>query len=91
MTIEQTMEIPSNYAITIALPRSVPAGALARVSVTIPTVIESKSKTEPAVNTKSYRGILKGKGISIKRLRELQSEDKALEDTADERRNLNVR
>jgi len=38
--------------------------------------IESKNSIKPI---KSYRGILKNRGISIERLRELQREDKAIE------------
>jgi hypothetical protein len=34
---------------------------------------------------RSFRGILKGRGITLERFREIQREDKALEDTADER------
>ncbi|MCL2410181.1 MAG: hypothetical protein FWC97_00925 [Treponema sp.] len=85
MTIEQTITIPADYRIFLELPRSIPVGVKAQVSVAIPTVFEGKSIVEPQV--KSYRGILKGKGISVERLHELQREDKALEDTADTRQN----
>ena len=84
MTITQTVEIPADYRIYLELPRSVPAGAMARVSVTIPTAFESQSSTEPVKQVKSFRGILKGRGISIERFREMQREDKALEEAADE-------
>ena len=85
MTIEQTIEIQPDYSITITLPRSVPAGAMARVSITIPTAFDSQSGIEPCKTVKSFRGILKGRGISLERFREIQREDKVIEDTADER------
>jgi len=80
MTIEQTVAIPSDYRIFLELPRSVPIGVNARVSINIPTVFDSQSGIEPVKSEKSYRGILKGRGISVERLRELQREDKALEE-----------
>jgi hypothetical protein len=85
MIIEQTMEIPSNRSITIALPRSVPAGAMARVSITIPTAFDGQSSTHPAQSdtVKSLRGILKGRGITLERFREMQREDKALEEASE--------
>jgi hypothetical protein len=43
-------------------------------------VFDNRNGIEPAKPVKSYRGILKGRGISVERLRELQREDKALED-----------
>ena len=85
MTIEQTVAIPANYRIFLELPRSVPIGAQARVFITIPTAYESQSSAKPVKPLKSMRGILKGKGITIERFREMQREDKALEDAADER------
>ena len=36
MTIEQTVEIPADYRISLELPRSVPVGVNARVSISIP-------------------------------------------------------
>ena len=91
MTIEQTVEIPANYRIFLELPRSVPTGVNARVSISIPTVFDGQSAIEPVKPVKSYRGILKNRGISIERLRELQLKDKALEDAADERQNRGTR
>ena len=85
MTITQTVEIPADYRISLELPRSVPAGAMAQVSITISTAFESQSGAEPAKQVKSFRGILKDKGISLERFREMQRQDKALEDAADER------
>ncbi|MDR1128460.1 MAG: hypothetical protein LBL20_04030 [Treponema sp.] len=38
------------------------------------------------VAAKSFRGILKGRGITLERFREMQREDKALEEEAEERR-----
>ncbi|MCL1994241.1 MAG: hypothetical protein FWG66_14955 [Spirochaetes bacterium] len=78
MTIEQTITIPPDYRISFELPRSAPVGAKVHVSITIPAGFGSDG--EPAKPEKSFRGILKGKGISVERLREMQREDKALED-----------
>ena len=90
MTIERTVAIPADYRIFLELPRSVPIGANARVSISIPTVFDSQNGIEPVNPVKSYRGILKNRGISVERLRELQREDKALEDI-DERQNREIR
>ena len=84
MTIEQTVAIPADYRLFLDLPRSVPIGANAWVSINIPTEFDSQSGIEPVKPIKSYRGILKGRGISVERLRELQREDKALEDSGSE-------
>ena len=81
MTIEQTVRIPDDYRLFLELPHTIPSGAIARVSIAIPTAFDNQSIAEGPV--KSFRGILKGKGISIERLREMQSEDKAFEDVAD--------
>jgi len=87
MVIEQTVKIPADYRISLELPRSVPTGVDARVSISVPTVFDEQGVIEPVEQTKSsvYRGILKGRGISVERLRELQREDKALENAADVR------
>jgi hypothetical protein len=82
MTIEQTLKIPPNHSITIELPRSIPAGVLAQVSITIPTASEGQRSTAPTDTVKSLRGILKGKGITLERFREMQREDKALEEAS---------
>ena len=87
MTIEQTVAIPADYRIFLELPRSVPVGVQARVSITIPTALEGNSGIEPKMPVKSFRGILKGKGITVERFREMQREDKAIEDAADEGQN----
>jgi len=89
MLIEQTVEIPVDHRVFLDLPRSVPAGTKARISIVIPAIFESQSAVEPKV--KSFRGILKDKGISVERLREMQREDKSLEDAADNRQNLGTR
>jgi hypothetical protein len=78
MTIEQTIVIPADYRISLELPRS--------VSISIPTEFDSQSGSKPLNPAQSFRGILKDRGISVERLRELQREDKALEDAADERK-----
>ena len=83
MVIEQTVRVPDDYRLFLELPRTVPSGAIVRVSIAIPTAFDNQIKAESPV--KSFRGILKGKGISVERLREIQREDKALEDAADER------
>ena len=80
MIIDQTVTIPSDHRIFLELPCSVPIGVNAQVSINIPTIFDSQNSIEPAKPVKSYRGILKGRGISIERLRELQREDKVLED-----------
>ena len=85
MTIEQTVTIPADYRLFLELPRSVPTGVNARVSISVPTVFDDQSSVKPVKPEKSYRGLLKGRGISVERLRELQKEDKALEDAADAR------
>ena len=90
MNIEQMVAIPADYRISLELPRSVPVGVQARVLISIPTVFESRSGIEPQKPVKSFRGILKGKGITIERFREMQCEDKALEDEADERQNQKI-
>ena len=91
MTIEQTVAIPADHRIFLELPRSVPTGVNARVSISIPTIFDSHSGREPGGSVKSYRGILKGRGINLERLRELQREDKVLEDAAHERQNTGTR
>ncbi|MCL2765574.1 MAG: hypothetical protein FWD40_09900 [Treponema sp.] len=83
MTIEQTVTIPADYRIFLELPRSIPIGARAKVSVAIPTVFDSQSSSSP--NKKSFRGILKGKGITVDQFREMQNEDKTLEEAAESR------
>jgi cytidylate kinase len=57
---------------------------MAKVEINIPTVLETQNSLQPI---KSFRGILKGRGITLERFREMQCEDKAIEDEADERRN----
>ncbi|MCL2026544.1 MAG: hypothetical protein FWG92_07050 [Leptospirales bacterium] len=58
--------------------------------MTIPAEFESQNDKEPIKPIKSFRGILKGKGISLERLREIQREDKAMENAAVERQNRGV-
>jgi hypothetical protein len=88
MTIEQTVEIPANHRLHLELPRTVPTGVMATVEINIPTVVDAfQNSPQPGTPVKSFRGILKGRGITLERFREMQREDKALEDEADERRN----
>jgi len=82
MIIEQTIKIPNDFRIFLELPHSVPIGVNAQVSINIPTELD-QNKIEPLEHIKTYKGILKGKGISIERMRELQREDKTIEDAAD--------
>ena len=89
MVIEQTVRVPDDYRLFLELPRTVPSGAIARVSIAIPTAFDNQRTVEGQV--KPYRGILKGKGISVERLREIQVEDRALEDAADERQKHGTR
>ncbi|MCL2043480.1 MAG: hypothetical protein FWG89_05010 [Treponema sp.] len=91
MTIEQIVEIPADYRVFLDLPRSIPVGAKARIAIDIPIELESQSSIAPVKPVKSFRGILKGRGISIERLRELQRENKALEDAVDDRQNRGIR
>jgi hypothetical protein len=84
VTIEQTIKIPSDYRLYLELPRTVPTGVMAKVEINIPTVLDSP---QPGTPVKSFRGILKGRGITLERFKEMQREDKSLEDEADERRN----
>ena len=83
MTIEQTVTVSADYRLFIELPHSIPVGATAKVSVAIPTVFDSQSSDRPGI--KSFRGILKGKGITVDQLRELQREDKVHEEAVDSR------
>jgi len=43
-------------------------------------IFEGRNGTEPVKPVQSFKGILKGKGITLERFREIQREDKALED-----------
>jgi hypothetical protein len=80
MTIEQTVEIPANYRLSLELPRSIPVGAKARIEINIPTIEEpSQSGLEGAKPERSFRGILKDRGITLERFREMQQEDIELE------------
>jgi hypothetical protein len=81
MTIERTVEIPADRRLylNLELPFTVPAGIKARVAISIPV----PENSTPDRGIKSFRGILKGKGISLERFREMQREDKAIEDATD--------
>jgi hypothetical protein len=74
MTITKTVEIPENRLLTIEVPREVPTGTT--------SVVIQFPMAEPPFNTiKSFRGILKDRGITLERFREMQREDKALEES----------
>jgi hypothetical protein len=87
MSITQTVEIPPSRRLTIDVPKDVPVGQVV-LTFTPTRFFESQSGAEPAETVKSFRGILKGRGISVERLRELQLEDKSLENTVDIRHEL---
>ena len=48
MVIEQTVEIPADYRISLELPRSVPAGVQAKVAITIPITLPSTGAEQDA-------------------------------------------
>jgi hypothetical protein len=77
MTIEQTVEIPADHRLVLDLPPEIPAGK-AKAALTL--TFETPLRRDIA---KSFRGILKGRGISLDRFIEMQREDKALEDEID--------
>jgi hypothetical protein len=82
MIIEQTVEIPESGILRLELPRPFPAGIKARVEISIPAVLDIPKNS---VAPKSFRGVLKGKGITLERFRAIQQEDMAIEDEADNR------
>ncbi|MDR2096630.1 MAG: hypothetical protein LBP76_14100 [Treponema sp.] len=76
MTIEQTVEIPANYRLLLELPRSVPVGARAKIEINIPVAEETAQNGSEGVKpVNSFKGILKGRGITLERFREMQRED----------------
>jgi hypothetical protein len=79
MTIEQTVEIPADHRLTIEVPPEIPAG---RAKAALTLTFEAPALRDKA---KSFRGILKGRGISLDRFLEMRREDKALEDETDEK------
>jgi hypothetical protein len=85
MVIEQTVEIPADRCLhlSLELPFTVPAGIKTRIAISIP----APESFAPDMGIKTFRGILKGKGISLERFRAMQREDKAIEDAVDERWN----
>jgi hypothetical protein len=46
MTVEQIVEIPADYQISLTLPRSIPVGVKARIAISIPSM-SAESKKEP--------------------------------------------
>jgi hypothetical protein len=79
MTIEQTVEIPVNRQLVLDLPPEIPAGR-AKAALTLTFDVPSCRD-----KVKSFRGILKDRGISLDRFMEMQREDKALENETDEK------
>jgi hypothetical protein len=59
MTIEQTVEIPADYRISLDLPRSVPAGVMARVEITIPAVSAPGRSVPPSAAIEDVRLLLR--------------------------------
>ncbi|MDR3147280.1 MAG: hypothetical protein LBU00_02750 [Treponema sp.] len=78
MTIEQTVEIPASRRLVLDLPPEIPVG---RAKAALTLTFETPPHRD---RIKSFRGILKGRGISLDRFMETQREDKALEDQTDE-------
>ena len=60
MTIEQTIEIPSNYQMILELPRSIPVGVKARVAISIPaeTVKDHIASALPSTEIEDIRLLL---------------------------------
>jgi hypothetical protein len=79
MTIEQTVEIPASRRLIIEVPQEIPTG---RAKAALTLTFEAPPSRNKA---RSFRGILKGRGISLDRFMEMQREDKALEDETDEK------
>jgi hypothetical protein len=77
MTIEQIVEIPATRRLVLDLPPEIPAG---RAKAALTLTFEAPPSRHKA---KSFRGILKGRGISLDRFMEMQREDKVLEDETD--------
>jgi hypothetical protein len=79
MIVEQTVEIPVDRRLLFELPPQIPAG---RAKAVLTLTFETPPDRD---KVKSFRGILKGRGISLERFMEMRREDKALEDETDER------
>jgi hypothetical protein len=79
MTIEQTVEIPADHRLVLDLPPEIPEG---RAKAALTLTFEVPPHRDKA---KSFRGILKGRGISLDRFMEMRREDKALEDGTNEK------
>jgi hypothetical protein len=47
MTVEQMVDVPADYRISLELPRSIPTGVKARVAISVP-VTDTKSQSGPA-------------------------------------------
>jgi hypothetical protein len=86
MVIEQMVEIPESGILRLELPRPFPAGVKARVEINIPVVLAVPKNSD---TPKSFRGMLKGRGITLDRFRAMQQEDMAIENEFDNRRNNN--
>jgi hypothetical protein len=83
MYIEQTLEVPSDYRLSLELPHSIPIGSRARVAITISSeTLDSFTAERPAV---SYLGILNGAGPGMEAHRKAEADGKALEEAREKR------
>jgi hypothetical protein len=96
MIIEQTVEIHDDRRLVMELPKETPVGR-AKAAVTLFFETGRADENQDALSyraggtARSFRGILKGRGITLERFREIQRENKALEDAADERLHGEIR
>lgn len=83
MYIEQTLEVPADYRLSLELPHSIPIGSRAQVAITIslPT-LDSFTAERSAM---PYRGILQGTGAGMEAHRKMEAEDNALEEAREKR------
>jgi hypothetical protein len=83
MYIEQTLEIPADYRLSLELPHSIPIGSRARVAITISSpTLDSLTAEQPAI---SYLGILNGAGAGMEAHRKMEAGEKNLEEAREKR------
>ena len=61
MTIEQIIDIPADYRISLELPRSIPAGVKARIEINIPAPVandQNNSTFRPSAKIEDIRQLL---------------------------------
>jgi len=51
MTVEQIVEIPADYQISLTLPRSIPSGVKARIVISIPAMSTDNKKDSVYLKT----------------------------------------